>query len=219
MRRRDFMRVMAGSTVAWSPVARAQKPTVPAIGFLASRSPADSTDVAAAFRKGLDESGFAEDCNVTIEYRWARGQYDRLPALAAELVKWPVAVIAAFGPPAARAAKAASTAIPVVFASGGDPVAMGLVASLNRPGGNVSGVNLYTGLLGAKRLGLLRELIPSAGVVAVLRIRAIRRPTRRCARRRRRRAPSNVRLLLSPPLTTPSSMPLLRRPSNCGPKR
>jgi putative ABC transport system substrate-binding protein len=169
MRRRDFIKAMAGSAAAWPPVARAQKPTVPAIGFLASRSPADSTDVAAAFRKGLDESGFAEDRNVTIEYRWARGQYDRLPALAAELVKWPVAVLAAFGPPAARAAKAASAAIPVVFASGGDPVAMGLVASLNRPGGNVSGVNLYTGLLGAKRLGLLRELIPSAGVVAVLR--------------------------------------------------
>jgi putative ABC transport system substrate-binding protein len=167
--RREFIRLLVSTAAAWPMAVRAEPRVVPVIGFLASRSPADSADVVAAFRKGLDASGFIEGQNVAIEYRWAKGRYEQLPALAAELAAWPVRVIAAFGPPAAQAAKAATSTIPIVFTSGGDPVAMGLVASLNRPGGNISGVNLYTGLLAAKRLELMRELIPSVGVIAVLR--------------------------------------------------
>jgi ABC-type uncharacterized transport system substrate-binding protein len=167
--RREFIRLIGGTAAGWPLAGRAEPRVVPVVGFLASRSPEDSVDVVAAFRKGLDESGFIEGQNVAIEYRWAQGRYEQLPVLAADLVGWPVRVIAAFGPPAAQAAKAATSLIPIVFTSGGDPVAMGLVASLNRPGGNVSGVNLYTGLLAAKRLALLRELIPSVGVIAVLR--------------------------------------------------
>src|SRR5262245_25467011 len=148
---------------------RTQPRVVPVVGFLASRSATDSADVVAAFRTGLEASGFVEGQNVAIEYRWAQGRYEQLPALAAELAARPVRVIAAFGPPAAQAAKAATSTVPIVFTSGGDPVAMGLVASLNRPGGNISGVNLYTSLLAAKRLQLLRELIPSVGMIAVLR--------------------------------------------------
>ena len=141
----------------------------PIVGFLSSRSPTDSAHLLAAFRRGLSESEYVEGQNVKIEYRWAEGRYDRLSAMAAELVDRQVAVLVAFGGgPAARAAKAATTTIPVVISIGEDPVGAGFVQSLNRPGGNITGVTLFTSLLAAKRLGLLRTLSPNAGAIAVL---------------------------------------------------
>jgi putative ABC transport system substrate-binding protein len=166
MRRREFLGVLSGAAVAWSLAARAQQ-RIPVIGFLSGRAPAESAVVLGAFHKGLRETGYAEDQNVRIEYRWAEGQADRLPGMASELVHHGVDVIAALGE-SATLAKATSTSIPIVFGSGGDPVEMGLVASLNRPGGNITGATFLTATLGAKRLGLLRELAPGAEVVALL---------------------------------------------------
>jgi putative ABC transport system substrate-binding protein len=140
---------------------------MPVIGFLSGRSPAESAGVVAAFRKGLSETGYVESQNVTIDFRWAEGQPSRLPALATELVHRPVAVIAALGE-SGFAAKAATTSIPIVFGTGGDPVENGLVPSFNRPGGNITGATFLTAGLGAKRLGLLRELVPGAEVIALL---------------------------------------------------
>jgi putative ABC transport system substrate-binding protein len=139
------------------------------VGYLSSRSPNESAGVAAAFRQGLGQTGFTVGQNVAIEYRWAEGHYDRLPALAAELVNLKVAaILAAGGPPSALAAKKATSTIPVIFSAADDPVGLGLVASLSRPGGNVTGMSLFNSDLGAKRLALLHELVPSAGVVAYL---------------------------------------------------
>jgi len=166
MRRREFIAVLGSGVAGWPLAARAQQ-TMPMIGFLSGRATAESAAVLAAFRKGLREAGYVEDQNVRIEYRWAEGQSDRLPALASELVRHGVNVIAALGE-SGFAAKAASTSIPIVFGSGGDPVEMGLVASLNRPGGNITGATFLTATLGPKRLGLLRELVPDAEVVALL---------------------------------------------------
>jgi putative ABC transport system substrate-binding protein len=168
MRRREFITLLGGAAIAWPVAARAQPSSRPIVGFLASRSPDDSENVLPVFRQALGEAGYVEGQNVAIEYRWARGRYDLLPALAAELIKRPVAVIAAFGPPAALAAKTATAIIPVVFVTGGDPVATGLVNSLNQPGGNVTGVNLLTSEVGSKRLSVLAELLPSAAMIALL---------------------------------------------------
>jgi putative tryptophan/tyrosine transport system substrate-binding protein len=150
-------------------VAQAQQPAVSVVGFLSSRSPEESAAHAAAFRQGLSEGGYVEGQNAAIEYRWAKGHYERLPALARELVGLRVTVMAAVGgAPSALAAKAATATIPIVFLIGDDPVALGLVASFNRPGGNVTGVSFLTGELGAKRLGLLCEVVANGSAVALL---------------------------------------------------
>jgi ABC-type uncharacterized transport system substrate-binding protein len=167
--RRKFLATLGGAAATWPLVARAQQPATPVIGFLDTRSPDTIGDRLRGFRQGLKETGFAEHDNVTIVYRWAEGQYDRLPVLAADLVRRQVAVIVSGGGiPPALAVKAATTTIPIVFAVPQDPASIGLVASLARPGENLTGVNFFTTELAAKRLGLLRELVPGAARVAVL---------------------------------------------------
>jgi putative tryptophan/tyrosine transport system substrate-binding protein len=168
MRRREFITLLGGTAVAWPFGASAQQPTTPVIGWLHSSTAKFGAPFVSAFRKGLSEANYVEGQNVTIEYRWAEGQYERLPALAGELVRRQVALIVAGSPPAALAAKVATASIPIVFVVGFDPVAAGLVASFNRPGGNATGFTLITGPLAQKRLELLRELIPNATNIAML---------------------------------------------------
>jgi putative tryptophan/tyrosine transport system substrate-binding protein len=166
LKRREFI-TLVGSAAAWPVSAHAQRPTMPVIGFLRSTSLAVSTPMITGFRQGLTTAGFTEGQNVAVEYRYADNQPERLPGLVAELIRLPVAVI--FGNLiAALAAKAATTTVPIVFATGSDPVVDGLVASLNRPGGNVTGVSFVGGLLGPKRLELLRQLVPTAASIAML---------------------------------------------------
>ena len=168
MRRREFI-TLVGGAAAWSFVANAQQPARPVVGFLSSQSPDTYSPFPAAFRDGLKEQGFSDGENVTIEYRWAHGQLNRVPAMAAELVNLKVDVIAATGGVAvALAVKAATPSIPIVFNSGEDPVQAGLVPNLNRPGGNITGVSWFSDEVGATRLGLMHQLVPTAAVIAVL---------------------------------------------------
>jgi putative tryptophan/tyrosine transport system substrate-binding protein len=167
MNRREFITMLGGAAATWPLAARAQQPTMPVIGFLRSTSLAVSTPMIAGFRQGLTAAGFNEGQNVAIEYRYADNQLERLPGLVAELIRLPVAVIVG-NINAALAAKAATTTVPIVFATGSDPVVDGLVANLNRPGGNVTGVSFVSGLLGAKRLDMLRQLVPATTTIAML---------------------------------------------------
>jgi putative ABC transport system substrate-binding protein len=169
MRRREFIKVIAGSAAAWPLAASAQQPAMPIVGFVSGRSEDVSEREAAAFRKGLNDTGYVEGQNATIEYHWLEGQYDHLPSLMADLVRRGVAVIATLGSnPAALAAKAATTTVPIVFSVGEDPVTMGLVTSLARPGGNATGINFFVAEVAAKRLGLLHDLVPKAARIALL---------------------------------------------------
>jgi putative ABC transport system substrate-binding protein len=169
MRRRDVIGLLGGAAALWPFAARAQQQRMPLVGFMSARALDDSTHLLAAFHQGLAEEGFVERQNVAIEYRWARGEYDQLPAMAADLVRRQVRVlVAAGGEPSALAAKRATSTIPIVFGIGGDPVSAGLVDSVNRPGANVTGATLLTTLMEPKRFGLLHELAPGVAFVGIL---------------------------------------------------
>jgi putative ABC transport system substrate-binding protein len=169
MQRREFMTLMGGAAATWPLTVRAQQSTMPVIGLLCGGTPESDTDRVTAFRRGLNEAGYVEGRNIAIEYRWAEQQYDRLPALAAELVRREVALIVAMGGiPSAVAAKPTTATIPILIAIGGDPIKLGLVASLNRPGGNVTGVSFLINAMGAKQLEVLHETLPKTALIGFL---------------------------------------------------
>jgi putative ABC transport system substrate-binding protein len=168
MRRRDFVKGIVGSAAVWSFSARAQQPSMPLIGFLGPASPVEYAPLVTAFRQGLGEAGYVEGKNAAIEFRWAEGKYERMQALAGELMQRPVTVIAGMSLPAARAAKAATTTIPVVFVDGGDPVEDGLVDNIAHPSGNLTGVTVFNPELGKKRLELLHEVVPKVNQIGIL---------------------------------------------------
>src|SRR2546426_1796398 len=169
LKRRDFITLLGSAAVTWPLAARAQQQPLPVIGFLSSLAQNDQGLIIPGFHQGLNGAGFIEGRSIAIEYRWAQGDYQRLSALSADLVNRKVAVVAAIsGTPAALAAKAATTTIPIVFAIGGDPIAPGLVTSLSRPGGNITGVSFYNSPLVTKRLDLARELVPTGSLIAVI---------------------------------------------------
>ena len=168
MRRREFISLLGGTAATWPLAARAQQPTMPVIGYLSGRSPDAEAPLRAPFLKALEESGFASGRNVAIEYRFAEGQDERLPVLAAELVREQATMLIATAWPSALAARGATATIPIVFASGADPVPLGLVASFNRPGGNATGVFVLTSELGPKRFELVRELLPKPGTMTFI---------------------------------------------------
>jgi len=188
MKRRAFITLLGGAAAAWPFATRAQRPVIPVIGYLHSGSSAPYVHLVAAFRQSLKEAGYVEGENVAIEYRWAEGRYDRLPALAAELVGRHVALIVAQGgDPSVLAAKSVTSTIPIVFTSSSDPVKLGLVASLNRPGGNATGFWLYTSLLGTKRFEMMRQLFPASTLIAILvnpNIQTLRSTCRTCRTQR-----------------------------------
>ena len=206
MNRRQFITLLGGAATAWPLTARAQQAAMPVIGFLNSGSPEPYRQLVATFRQGLSETSQ----NLAIEYRWAEGAYDRLPMLASDLVRQQVAVIFAGAPPAVLAAKAATKTIPIVFTSGGDPVELGLVSSLNRPGANVTGVSFLVNELGAKRVELLRDLVPTATLIGFLptRIVQVLRPRRKTRKRLRRFWGCNC--MCSMPAMNAKSRPHLR---------
>ena len=169
MKRREFITLLGGAAATWPLAARAQQQAMPLIGWMSGRSPEDSSHLLAAFREGLRETGFVEGESIAIEYRWARGRYEQLPAMAADLVSRRIAVLVGIGgDPSALAAKQATSTIPIVFGMGGDPIAAGLVTSFNRPGGNATGFTLLTNLMEPKRIGVLHELVPGIPVLGAL---------------------------------------------------
>jgi putative tryptophan/tyrosine transport system substrate-binding protein len=192
MNRREFITLLGGAA-AWPLVARAQRTAMPVIGFLSSRSPGESASVVAAFRQGLRETGFVEGRNLAIAFRWADGRYDSLPPLAAELIDLPVTLIfAAGGPPTAFAVKAATSTIPIVFSAVSDPVEIGLVPSLNQPGGNITGMAVFNATLAGKRIELTKELIPTADIIGYLLNPADRRHRLRARRERPRHRAATI---------------------------